>query len=252
MRAAGFIFILLVFLAGCSLFPALEDGRGRRYALVYGVSNYSYVSGLSFPSADAMAVATLFSNAGYITTLRLDDVVTKTGISNDIAAFATNLTQADSFLFYFAGHGLQISNTNYLVPFDAVLSYPGTMVTGAELSLWLSALPTSKNALIIDHCYSGGYALEYKSGFVITGGGTSELTWEYKELGHGVFTYFFLKGVTNHRADLNGDHRIMLSEAYYYLSPLVKGFTSNFNVSNEMQRPQYYGGPAVEMSLLEY
>jgi hypothetical protein len=93
----------------------------RRVALVVGNSTYHSVPPLPNPSRDASAVARMFRDAGF------DTVDTLINVGNlefkrAIRKFETTADQADIAVVYYAGHGLEIGGTNYLIPIDAKLA----------------------------------------------------------------------------------------------------------------------------------
>ena len=93
----------------------------RRVALVIGNSIYQSVPQLPNPSRDANSVAKMFREAGF------DAVDTLINVGNlefkrAIRKFETTADQADIAVVYYAGHGLEIGGTNYLIPVDARLA----------------------------------------------------------------------------------------------------------------------------------
>jgi hypothetical protein len=106
-----------VLLTAIFVSPAAAD---KRVALVIGNSAYQHVSRLQNPKSDALLVAeTLkrlgFTLAGGQAQIELD----KAGFDNAIQRFGSQLMGADVALFYYAGHGIQVRGTNYLVPVSA-------------------------------------------------------------------------------------------------------------------------------------
>jgi uncharacterized caspase-like protein len=95
-------------------------GAEKRVALVIGISNYQQVPRLKNPPRDADAVATLFKQAGFDFVdnqrdLRLSD------LRQVIREFSQVSRDADISIIYYAGHGIEVDGTNYLVPADAKL-----------------------------------------------------------------------------------------------------------------------------------
>jgi uncharacterized caspase-like protein len=93
----------------------------KRVALIVGNSTYQTVPQLPNPSRDASAVANMFKDAGF------DSVEVKLDVGNlefkrSIRKFEAMADQADIAVIYYAGHGLEISGTNYLIPTDARLA----------------------------------------------------------------------------------------------------------------------------------
>jgi uncharacterized caspase-like protein len=104
--------------------PAAEAAvaSGRRVALVIGNAAYLKWPRLENPGNDAVAVAAaLESQIGF------DKVVLKRDLTaEDFAAtlddFAKVAIGSDLALIYFAGHGMEVSGGNFLIPIDAKLS----------------------------------------------------------------------------------------------------------------------------------
>lgn len=93
----------------------------KRVALIVGNSTYQTVPQLANPSRDATAVAKMFRDAGFDTV----DVQLNVGnleFKRAIRKFETTADQADIAVVYYAGHGLEISGVNYLIPVDARLA----------------------------------------------------------------------------------------------------------------------------------
>jgi uncharacterized caspase-like protein len=91
-----------------------------RIALVVGNSAYQSVSPLPNPTNDARLVAETLANLGFRLVgggAQLD--LDKPHFDLVVQAFGRQLLGADVGLFYYAGHGIQVSGTNYLVPVDA-------------------------------------------------------------------------------------------------------------------------------------
>ncbi len=115
MRSALLFF--LGFLFCISADPALAD---KRVALVIGMSKYQQVPKLTNPVRDADAMAALFKKAGFDVVDNERDL----GISDlrrVIREFSEVSRDADISVVYYAGHGIEVDGTNYLVPADAKL-----------------------------------------------------------------------------------------------------------------------------------
>ena len=97
------------------------DARAdRRVALVIGNSAYQHVPNLPNPTNDAEAISILFKSAGF------DLVQTQENLGiNDmrrvVRDFSDSTRDADIAVIYYAGHGMEVSGINYLVPVDASL-----------------------------------------------------------------------------------------------------------------------------------
>jgi uncharacterized caspase-like protein len=113
---------LFLLLLGFSLFVFADPARAeKRVALVIGISNYQQVPRLANPARDAEALGALFKKAGF-------DVVDDgrdlgiTDLRRVIREFAEKSRDADIAVIYYAGHGIEVDGSNYLVPADARLA----------------------------------------------------------------------------------------------------------------------------------
>jgi TPR repeat protein len=97
--------------------PAVAE---RRVALVIGNSAYQAVSGLPNTTKDANAIADVLKADGFASVRTALDM-TRAGMIASLNEFQREADTADWAVVYYAGHGLEISGTNYLVPIDARL-----------------------------------------------------------------------------------------------------------------------------------
>jgi hypothetical protein len=91
----------------------------KRVALVVGNTHYAHSPALSNPVNDANDVADVLKNLGFEVLLGLD--LDKRAFDQKVREFARALRDADTAVFFYAGHGLQVSLQNYLVPVDATI-----------------------------------------------------------------------------------------------------------------------------------
>jgi uncharacterized caspase-like protein len=111
-----------VTLARPSAVPDAVASGGMRVALVIGNGGYRNVSRLPNPPRDADAVASSLRRAGFQTVMRQLDL-TRERMNDVLREFAAVAEKADWAVIYFAGHGMEIGGTNYLIPIDAKLSF---------------------------------------------------------------------------------------------------------------------------------
>jgi TPR repeat protein len=90
----------------------------RRVALVIGNSAYQAVSALGNTTNDAKAVAEALKADGFASVRTALDT-TRAGMLASLNEFQREADTSDWAVVYYAGHGLEISGTNYLVPVDA-------------------------------------------------------------------------------------------------------------------------------------
>jgi hypothetical protein len=151
--------------------------------------------------------------------------------------------RSDVFVYY-SGHGAPDLQTRqgYFVPVDAE---PGDVrLNGYPLGLFyenLGALGARSITVVIDACFSGGSdggllvqeaspiairiegpAVELPNGVVLTSSAGDQISSWYPEKRHGLFTYFFLKGVQG-AADADADGLITAGEMDSYLSDGAEG-----------------------------
>jgi hypothetical protein len=91
----------------------------RRVALVIGNSAYVNAGKLGNPANDATDAAQAFQKFGFNVILGTD--LKRAAFQEKVRAFSHALAKADTALFFYAGHGLQVGGHNYLVPVDAKL-----------------------------------------------------------------------------------------------------------------------------------
>ena len=110
----------------CGLMAAfalfLSEARAeKRVALVIGNGGYQNASKLTNPPNDAAAIAAMFRDAGF------EVVEAKTDLGNlefkrVVREFTAIARDSDIAVLFFAGHGIEVNGTNYLIPVDAKLA----------------------------------------------------------------------------------------------------------------------------------
>ena len=97
--------------------PAFAD---KRVALVMGNSAYQKVNPLANPVNDSGAISATFKSAGFdVVELKRDLKVSE--MRRALRDFSDTVRDADVAIVYYAGHGIEIDGTNYVIPVDAVL-----------------------------------------------------------------------------------------------------------------------------------
>jgi uncharacterized caspase-like protein len=97
--------------------PAWAD---KRVALIIGNSSYQNVARLGNPVNDAVAMTATLKNAGFDFVASHRDLK-MSEMRRVLRDFADKARDADVAVVYYAGHGIEVDGTNYLVPVDAVL-----------------------------------------------------------------------------------------------------------------------------------
>jgi len=163
--------------------------------------------------------------------------------------------RSDVFVFY-SGHGVPDPETReaYFVPYDCNPTYAkSTGYRVNELYERLSKLKARNITVVIDACFSGsserGMLLKTISPVFITvenpiltmenavvftsSTGQQVATW-YHEMKHGLFSYYFLKGLRGD-ADFNNDKKITVGEMERYL---LQNVPDQARYHNHEQTPQ--------------
>ena len=158
-RLAAFVAIVLA--CCCASDAALA---GKRVALVVGNSAYQNVNPLANPANDAAAMAEMFRKARFDMVNSRRDLKAQE-MRRALREFTDKARGADIAVIYFAGHGLEVDGTNYLVPVDAMLERDAD-VDDEAVSLnriLMAAEPATKLRLVIlDACRDNPFTKKMK------------------------------------------------------------------------------------------
>lgn len=138
----------------------------QRTALVIGNSNYR-MAPLRNPVNDALAMANVLKELGF-------EVMSYTNVGNNdmkqaLRQFGEKLAAKGGVgLFYFAGHGMQVKGTNYLIPVDGnILNEHDIEYESVELNRVMSEMEyagTRMNIVILDACRNDPFS-KFRSSF---------------------------------------------------------------------------------------
>jgi hypothetical protein len=154
--------ILSLFVMLFSADAALAD---KRVAFVVGNGAYKNVAQLPNPPIDANAIAATLRNVGF-------DVIEGTNLSRDtmtakLLEFGRKAQGADIAVFYYAGHGIAISGTNYLLPIDADIKSEMDVKLGAAINVDVTLDQTMGDAKVklvfLDACRDNPFAAKIKA-----------------------------------------------------------------------------------------
>ena len=141
---------------------ALAD---KRVAFVVGNAAYRNVPQLPNPAIDAKAIANVLRNVGF-------EVVEGTNLTRDkmtekLLDFGKKAEGADVAVFFYAGHGIAVNNTNYLLPIDADLKSEMDVKLGAAINVDLTLEQTMADAKVklvfLDACRDNPFAARIRS-----------------------------------------------------------------------------------------
>lgn len=163
MRAL-LVAVLFCLASGC----VAAASTGQRIALIIGNSNYVELSALQNPENDARAMAGALEALGFDVILKVD--ADRRGMARAIRDFGRQLTGAgtDSVgLFFYAGHGVQAGNTNYLMPLHAeVVGEADLEIEAVDANWVLRQMEEAGNALniiILDACRNNPFRGSFRS-----------------------------------------------------------------------------------------
>ncbi|QPF94972.1 caspase family protein [Bradyrhizobium commune] len=137
----------------------------RRVAFVVGNGAYRNVAQLPNPPIDAKAMASTLRNVGF-------EVIEGSNLTRDqmtekLLDFGRKAQGSDIAVFYYAGHGIAVSGTNYLLPVDADIKSEMDVKLGAAINIDLTLDQTMGDAKVklvfLDACRDNPFAAKIKS-----------------------------------------------------------------------------------------
>src|SRR3954454_2505109 len=137
----------------------------KRVAFVVGNGAYKNVAALPNPAVDAKSMAKLLRNVGF-------DVVEGSNLTRDkmtekLLDFGKKAEGADVALFFYAGHGIAVNGSNYLLPVDADLKSEMDVKLGAAINIDLTLEQTMSDAKVklvfLDACRDNPFAAKIRS-----------------------------------------------------------------------------------------
>jgi uncharacterized caspase-like protein len=136
----------------------------KRVALVLGNSAYQNVAPLANPVNDSAKIAATLKDAGFdVVDSRRD--LSAAEAKRALRDFADRARDADIAVVYYAGHGIEVNGSNYLIPVDARLERD-TDIYDEALSLdrvLIAIEPAKKLRLVIlDACRDNPFAKNMK------------------------------------------------------------------------------------------
>ena len=150
-RVIGRTWMLLLVLAATSGTKAF--GSENRVALVIGNSAYLHAAELANPKNDAEDMAAALQKLEFKVIKGLD--LDKASMDRAIRDFAEVSRGASIGVFFYAGHGLQVSGRNYLVPIDAQLKAVEALdfeMVGLDVVQRTMESAGETNVLFVDAC----------------------------------------------------------------------------------------------------
>src|SRR6202165_6169420 len=137
----------------------------RRVAFVVGNGAYKNVQPLPNPPIDAKSMAGLLRNVGF-------EVVEGTNLTRDkmterLLEFGKKAQGAEVAVFFYAGHGIAINGTNYLLPVDADIKSEMDVKLGSAINIDVTLDQTMSDAkmklVFLDACRDNPFTAKIKA-----------------------------------------------------------------------------------------
>lgn len=169
----------LIFLLVTALFFSASIHAAERVALVIGNGAYEKANQLPNATRDALAVAQLLEEQGFMV-IHLPDAGVEAiyeGLEKFKRAAGSGSTRVG--LFYYAGHGLEVDGKNYILPVDASLDSEAQLRTQTvSLDTVLTDMKTANIAakmVILDCCRNNPLSRSWMTTRSMQAGGLSAL-----------------------------------------------------------------------------
>jgi hypothetical protein len=142
-----------------------SSSASERVALVIGNSAYKD-SPLNNPSNDARDMAAKLRELGFEVDQQIN--ANKRSMKEAIRRFGKKLHQKDTVgLFYFAGHGVQLDGSNYLLPIKAKIESEADVefeaVNAARILKQMEQAENNLNLVILDACRNNPFTRSFRS-----------------------------------------------------------------------------------------
>lgn len=217
----------------------------NNFALVIGIEKYQKLPAAQFAEHDAGTMRRYLLGMGYpernIIYLNGENA-TRSRLSSYLDEWLPKNVNGDSTVFvYFSGHGAPNAENKqaYLMPWDGDAQFlKSTAYPLSQLYVALNQLKVKKRIVVLDSCFSGsgGRSVLAKGtrplvpkvtasgdlGSVVLFAAASEdeVTGTLEDQGHGVFTYYLLRGLAGEAKGPSGT--VTAKGLYRYLKPLVQ------------------------------
>lgn len=243
------------------------------FAIIVGVEKYANeLPDAQFAARDAKAVRAELAALG-VPERNMRSIEGNKASLSALSAYLEdwlpkNVKENSRVFFYFSGHGAPDPKTGnaYLVPYDGSPSFlDKTAFPVARLYEDLGKLKAKLSIVVLDSCFSGaGGRSVLAEGtrplvnvtqtsvapgskvLLFAAAAPSEVTGTIKEQGHGIFTYYFLKGLDGAAADKNGS--VTPLGLYEYLKPKVQDAASKQNREQTPVLEGALGGELVKLN----
>lgn len=227
--------------------------KGRdAVALVIGISRYrdEAIPQVRYARRDAEIMASYLESVAGVARSKMKVLLDEGATSSDVEAYVEewlprHVTSETTVFVYYAGHGMpNLSNGKaFLVPYDGHPDFASKLYPLDRLYEKLEQLPSKQVVVMLDSCFSGatgrsvlpsgarpmGLAMEstvnLKKAVVLSAASGTQISSDYDNEGHGLFTYFLLKGLRG-EADRDGNGTVQVEELYDFVKNQVTKIAS--------------------------
>jgi len=246
---------ILIFLSG-------GGGRSTSHIFVIGIDKYKNKKyNLNYARADALAVRALIQekSGSLFENIQVYELFDEEATSDNIKTTFQQITSVsgpqDVFTFFYAGHGVMLTDQEgeeqfYLAPYEVTSLYSERRIhksgiSGQQLVEFSRDIPATKQLYIIDACQAGSISdafalrgaaeekalaqLARSAGVhVVASTGSEQFATEFKELGHGLFTYALIQAVEGAADGAPEDGKITVRELNAYLEDMIPELSEKF------------------------
>lgn len=226
-----------------------------RYALLVGISNYTHLKPLPSAVKDVDALRQVLINPQIGGFAESDVLVLmdaeKGAIETAIYHLFANRKTNDLLLFYFSGHGVTDSRSDFyftgLTTQKDIL--PPTAVTSDYVHKAMNQSRSKYQVVILDCCHSGAFSkgMTAKDGgtvqvlpklggegrAILTASDSTQYAFEQEGFELSLYTHFLVEGLKTGAADWDEDGDVSVDELYEYVRDQVKSV-------NDLMSPEIY------------
>ena len=234
--------------------------------LTIGIDRYqsSEIQALRYAVGDAKAIGEVFRSQGSEVSMLINP--TRNQILSALHDLHRQSQAEDTVLIYWQGVSFSSGNDTYFVPTDGSLKSTAdaanSLVSVSSLLQDTKAMPAERVALFLDAGLatarvSGGEiaSIQEPSGAgkqvraILSAASGTQSAVESAGVGHSVFAYVLLKGLTTGQADSNGDGVITLREVAAYVQREVPQFSAQIGF---LQSPVFQYEGSGDIPLVNY
>ena len=243
--------------------------EARLFVMAIGIDKYKNASyNLNFAVADASGIVDKINSSSkdLFKSIKVcyykNEQATRDSVISGFNRIASQSQPQDAFLLFYAGHGVmnegtpEIPKDFYLVMSDVTQLYgkdellKAKGISATELRELSKKVPAQKQVILLDACQSGAAvetfamrgAAEEKAilqlarstgSYLIASTGSEQYATEFKELGHGVFTYALLQGLDCKAPGSQTTKKVTIKDLEAYLNDYIPELTEKYHGSSQ-------------------